>query len=778
MLGKILNWFKGAHSSNYNSRYVSEAIELIDLVLHEIQVESFSKNYVRQVSQFKDSLTNSTGDNTLNIYLLGEQILIKQNIVRSKDKLNYRKQLFVRFDHIKNKRSFKIALMDQELQEMHLAAMFLTSILNKSISILGSMKENLLLSNKKLVEEYLKEKDNREKLLNLSGDIFDVLKGYLGNEATLKIYQDKYYELSEIFHLLEGFPFLINLVPEGNLNIDQLETLNKVQIQSLLMEKIDTLEYTNQQLSHEIKEKEKIENELIESENLLNKIIESAMDSMVLLDESGHIEYWSVQSEYLLGWDNSEIVGQLFTEKLIPSDLKEDFLFNLKDIGIHQEGSQDKRILETQLLHKEERSIDVEISLASVKLSKKWIVCAFIRDISQRKVYENEILQSRDKAEEASAAKLQFLSMMSHEIRTPLNAVIGTSQLLLEENPRKDQLENLNILKFSAENLLGIINDILDFNKVEEGKLILDSQSFNLDLLCENVVNSFIPQAKEKGIEIKYQNKLKRINLVLGDETRLSQVLINLFGNAVKFTSTGSVVLSVELINLNDRLGEVKFEIIDTGIGISPEKINSVFDRFTQVHQFDAKKKYGGTGLGLSISKNIVNLMGGKLFVSSKQGIGSNFYFSVKLPIPFKEDPSITEKEGDEFHIIFNKKILIVEDHKINQIVASKFLKKYKCVVEIAENGEIAVNKVKENENEYDLILMDLEMPVLDGYEAAIAIRNHEKDTEFYTPIVALSANALMDVSKKVQDAGMNGYISKPFDSQHFYAQIADNIKQ
>ena len=566
------------------------------------------------------------------------------------------------------------------------------------------------------------------------------------------------------------------MVPEADLNIDQLEVLNKIQIQNLLIEKIEVLENTNEKLSHEISEKLKIEEELKESESLLNKIIESALDSMVLLNENGEIDYWSPQSEKLTGKLKSEVFGKKCSEELIPSEFKSEFESQIIAYTNRSKPLDEKKRFESKLTCNNGEEIDVEISMTSVKLKDRFILSAFIRDISERKNYVREILEARDKAEEASAAKLTFLSMMSHEIRTPLNAVIGTSQLLLAENPRKDQLENLNILKFSAENLLSIINDILDFNKAEEGKMVLENQPFNLETLCNNIVNSFIPVSKEKGIMIKFDNKLKRINLVSGDETRLSQVLINLFGNAVKFTSSGSVILTAELINLNNRIGEVKFEVIDTGIGIPKDKINSIFDRFTQVHEPNKKENYGGTGLGLPIAKNIDRIMGGDLTISSIPGLGSTFYFSIKLPIPFKEGISAKDNNNEEFGIIFNKNILIVEDHKINQIVATKFLRKYKCQIDIAENGEEAVQIIEQDVNKYDLILMDLEMPVMNGYDAAIAIRKINNGAD-QTPIVALSANALLDVSKKVQEAGMNGYISKPFDAKHFYAQIADNIK-
>lgn len=757
---------------------MNNAVALINFLVQKIQPDTLSQNYIDQAEQYEKLSKEKQSISALNMYLLGEQILIKQQQVNPEDKLTFRKSLITQFEHLDEETPFRIASESIKDQEFSLSLIFIETLIKKAKA--GNKIENSELL-QSLIEEFqkteTKSKADSSTLIQLCRKIFENISNQIGKEPTIRIYLDTYYELSDRYRLLEGFSFLINLMPQDDIKIDQLEILNKIQIQSLLLEKIESLEKTNERLSHEISEKLKIEEELKESESLLNKIIESALDSMVLLNENGEIDYWSPQSEKLTGRLKSDIIGKKFSDELLSSDYKSAFESEIYDFINQLNPIEEKKRFESRIRCDDGHQIDVEISMTSVKLKDRYIISSFIRDISQRKEYEREIIDARDKAEEASAAKLTFLSMMSHEIRTPLNAVIGTSQLLLAENPRKDQLENLNILKFSAENLLSIINDILDFNKAEEGKMVLESQPFNMEMLCNNIVNSFIPMSKEKGITIKFENKLKRINLVTGDETRLSQVLINLFGNAVKFTSSGSVILSAELINLNDRIGEVRFEVIDTGIGIPKEKIASIFDRFTQVHEPNKKEKYGGTGLGLPIAKNIVKLMGGDLSISSVPGLGSTFYFSIRLPIPYKEGLSKKDSAKEEFGIIFNKNILIVEDHKINQIVASKFLKKYECNIDIAENGEEAVNIIRDQSKKYDLILMDLEMPVMNGYEAAIEIRKIENKTE-QTPIVALSANALLDVSKKVQEAGMNGYISKPFEAQHFYAQIADNIKE
>ncbi|MGB3466442.1 MAG: response regulator [Cyclobacteriaceae bacterium] len=752
---------------------MKETFKLLDFIVEKIYPDELAENYFRLVNRFKDADKTVGNTSGLNLYLLGEQQLIRQKQLANVDKLAFRKTTFSKFTDLPGNKYFALALLDFAQQRKSLSAIFLqnlyTQLADKEI-ITGDRMEG-----DDRIEEHLGSLQP-DVLTARSRQLYEKSKDSLGEEKTAHIFHQIYNDLYSSSRLLEGFSQVLCMIPEEIRTVEQIEFSEANAVKYTLRENADRLESENKRLSKEIEEVHQIEEELKESESLLNKIIESALDAMVLLNEKGEIDYWSAQSERLTGKQKSDIFGKKFSERLLPDEYRDTFDEHVEKFVKGDESLEGKKRFETKLKIHDSQEIDVEISMTSVKLKERFILSAFIRDISQRKDYEREILDARDKAEEASAAKLTFLSMMSHEIRTPLNAVIGTSQLLLAENPRKDQLENLNILKFSAENLLSIINDILDFNKAEEGKMVLESQPFNLELLCNNIVNSFTPLAKEKGISISFKNKLKRINLVSGDETRLSQVLINLFGNAVKFTSEGSVMLSAELINLNDRIGEVKFEIIDTGIGITKDKIGSIFDRFTQVHEYNKEEKYGGTGLGLPIAKNIVGLMGGDLMLNSIPRVGSTFYFSIKLPIPFKEGLQTQNASKGEFDIITNKKILIVEDHKINQIVASKFLKKYQCTIDIAENGEEAVNLIESGQSEYDLILMDLEMPKMNGYDAAIAIRKLEEGSE-ETPIVALSANALLDVSKKVLEAGMNGYISKPFEAQHFYAQIADNIK-
>ncbi|RPH32809.1 MAG: PAS domain-containing sensor histidine kinase [Bacteroidales bacterium] len=423
---------------------------------------------------------------------------------------------------------------------------------------------------------------------------------------------------------------------------------------------------------------------------------------------------------------------------------------------------------------------DVLICLFSAEeINIQGVKCLLIvmSDITQRKQVEQELIQAKTIAEEASKAKEQFLSTMSHEIRTPMNAVIGMTNLLLQENPKPDQLQNLSALKFSAESLLTLLNDILDFSKIEAGKIGLVKEVINLKQICEGLRNSYDLIAKNKGIKLvsDVDNHIP-INLV-GDPVRINQVLTNLLGNALKFTEKGKITLSIKLEKDHKESSSILFAISDTGIGIHKEKQGIIFKEFTQANA-ETTRKYGGTGLGLAISQRIVKALGGAIKVNSKFGEGSNFYFSLQFPkrdIPV-EEPYGLAKQSEE--IVFTKtyRILIVEDNEINKIIAEKFLTKWGMEVEHAENGQIALEMHREMD--FDLILMDLEMPIMSGYEATTVIRQMSESKKRNIPIIALTASVMLDVQKKIFNLGMNDFILKPFIPNELRKKLAHHLEK
>lgn len=357
-------------------------------------------------------------------------------------------------------------------------------------------------------------------------------------------------------------------------------------------------------------------------------------------------------------------------------------------------------------------------------------------------------------AEEANKVKSSFLSTMSHEIRTPLNAMIGTAHLLLEDQPRPDQEDSLQLLNFSAKNLLTLINDILDFSKIEAGKLELEAIPFNMKFLVRDVVRTLAVKADESGISIDWEYPADLPAWYMGDQTRLSQILINLIGNAIKFTPEGEVRIKVS----THRPG-IKVEIIDTGIGIPLDRQKAVFEEFSQSSN-STTRNFGGTGLGLAITGKLLHMMGSEIHLESEESVGSNFYFFLDLPYAEASDlPQVQEQSTLESQIEFEGlTVLIAEDNLVNQKVIAKFMKKWGITHEIVANGALAVEAV--SNRSFDLILMDMNMPVMDGIEATATIRS----SGFRVPILGLSAATLPEEVHEMKHAGMHDVIPKPFN--------------
>jgi signal transduction histidine kinase/CheY-like chemotaxis protein/HPt (histidine-containing phosphotransfer) domain-containing protein len=372
------------------------------------------------------------------------------------------------------------------------------------------------------------------------------------------------------------------------------------------------------------------------------------------------------------------------------------------------------------------------------------------------------------RAEQSERFKQMFLANMSHEIRTPMNAIVGMTNLLLTESQSEKNLRYLNAIKHSSDTLLVVINDVLDLSKIEAGKLRLEAVPFDLYQQLELMREMFELKTKEKKLQLKIRIDPAVPRNLTGDPHRLTQVLINLLGNAVKFTQKGSVSIGIEIAAKN----QYRFAISDTGIGISADKLNSIFESFTQAES-DTTRQYGGNGLGLTISQKLVELMGGKITVKSKAGNGSEFSFIVSLK-PAKSGTNILVKNKTEqlTKRLEGISILLAEDNAYNQIVAVDTLKKFipKCEIAVAKNGKEVLQKLKAKD--FDIILMDLHMPQMDGYEASQHIRKDFAENKKHIPILALTASVIRADIDRCLKMGMNGYVSKPFSPEQLIQEI------
>lgn len=381
------------------------------------------------------------------------------------------------------------------------------------------------------------------------------------------------------------------------------------------------------------------------------------------------------------------------------------------------------------------------------------------------------------KAEKSYEAKSEFLSTMSHEIRTPLNAVIGMSNLLIMGQPRPDQKENLEVLKFSAANLLSIVNDVLDFSAIESGKQVFENTQMNIAQLMQNICGGQVLEAKEKGLGFNLEvDEVLQQKDVYGDPTRITQVVFNLISNAIKFTHDGAIQVKVTCVEDHYNMLAINFAVKDTGIGIGQDKLNVIFEPFTQ-ESLSTTRQYAGTGLGLAIVKRLLESQGVQIQVTSQPGVGSEFSFNMDFPVHTDKKVLNGSQQLDESNVLVEAvnnlralRVLIAEDNPVNVMLMKKLLAKWEIAPTIAENGERAVDLM--HSANFDIILMDLQMPLMNGFDAAMQIRKMSDPQKSSVPIIALTASALADIKEKVYASGMNEYVSKPFKPSELLEKI------
>jgi len=491
-------------------------------------------------------------------------------------------------------------------------------------------------------------------------------------------------------------------------------------------------------------------------------LVSSLVDGLVIMNDTGIIENINTSGCNIFGYSKLELLGKnikILMPDYCPENNSNDTEKQKKEIHENITGNTRK----TTGIKKTGEKLPVDLSVSEMMIGGYKKYSGIIRDDTEQNKIKNEIISSKNEAILANRAKSEFLAAMSHEIRTPMNGVIGMSELLQDTDLNPKQQDYVNTIISSGNSLVELINDILEFSKIEAGKIELEHISFDLKDTIHEIILLLSIRANEKNIELIYDYHHNCPQYVVGDKGRIRQVLLNLIGNAIKFTEKGHIKIKVDC-SPGVRDVEFYFEVEDTGIGIEKEKMDILFDSFTQADG-STSRKYGGTGLGLSISKKLVRLMKGKIGIDSTLGKGSKFWFSLNLEknnTEYKKNTSYSSFiEKSEINTDTIKgNILLVEDIIVNQKVATGLLNNLNLSIDIANNGLEAIEMIASKK--YDLILMDCQMPVMDGFEATRIIRETDSDIK----IIAVTANALSKDQKKCMDAGMNDHIGKPFNRE------------
>jgi len=518
----------------------------------------------------------------------------------------------------------------------------------------------------------------------------------------------------------------------------------------------------------DITERKEAESQVIFQASLLDQV----RNAVIATDLEGRIVYWNHFSEVLYQWKADEVLGKNIAETIVTeeeSGLIKDVIEDIILCG-YQESE--------HMVRRKDGSLFPALYVFNVLKDQQERIMGFVGvsiDLTEWKKAEQDLRQAKERAESATKAKSEFLANMSHEIRTPMNAVIGLTDLLLETKIDSEQQDYIKTIRSSGDSLMAVISDILDFSKIEGGMLDLEKETFNVQQCLEASVNMVAQAAARKGLRLGFKVEPNVPRRLLGDSTRLKQILVNLLGNAVKFTEAGAISIIVSS-RPKDGKYVVQFAVKDTGIGISTDRMSRLFQSFSQVDT-STTRKYGGTGLGLAISKNLAELMGGRIWAESEQGKGSIFYFTIQAeaspePSPAKPQggPLLTPP-GLEHEAKKHLGILLAEDNAVNQKVAIRMLERLGYRADIAVNGLQVLGALQNHP--YDLVLMDVQMPEMDGLEATRSIRNMPGRQPY---IIAMTAHAMKGDREECLEAGMNDYVSKPVRIEELQAAIERSL--
>jgi len=511
--------------------------------------------------------------------------------------------------------------------------------------------------------------------------------------------------------------------------------------------------------------------ELASSEQRYRQIVQAALDAFIGMDSTGRITDWNAQAEKIFGWSRSEAIGQALSEMIIPERHRDAHTRGLQHFLASGEGPALNKRLEMSACHRTGTEFPVELTISAIRKGDTHTFSAFVRDVTDQTRREEERESAKLAAEAASRAKSEFLANMSHEIRTPLNGVMGMTDLVLDTELTPDQRQCLETVKLSADSLLTVINDILDFSKIEAGRTDLEELDFNLRDSMDAIMRTLALRADEKGVELLCEVDAEIPQVVRADSNRLRQIILNLIGNAIKFTHDGEVALKVQKETESGDNRLFHFSVSDTGIGIPHDKLDAIFQPFAQADS-STTRRFGGTGLGLTISMRLVHMMGGKIWLQSEVGKGSTFHFTVRLGIP--DSQTIEPDAIAPLDILQNVKVLIVDDNQTNLRILEAMLTRWGMRITLVSGGEQALVQLfsaLKVDDPYGLILTDMHMPAMNGFTL---IERMRQVPEFAAAtIMMLTSAGHQGDAARCKDLDIAAYLLKPIRQPELREAIA-----
>ena len=510
------------------------------------------------------------------------------------------------------------------------------------------------------------------------------------------------------------------------------------------------------------------------SRDYMDTLFKGVVDLLFVLDHDARIQTANNIVTEALGIPEASLPGMPFFMLIAESGRAAWSAIDLSGESVHNNNLE----LYLRRANSQEIPVACSVSMFMDKRTQEKKILIIAKDISAQKQAQEELRAAKENAEAANTAKSRFLANMSHEIRTPLNGILGLTDLLRQEIKDGQHSEYLELMRQSGDTLIALINDILDVSKIESNKITLEHIAFDFRESLTSNLHTYKHLAEQRGLLFTYRMDDLIPQKVIGDPTRINQILTNLVGNALKFTNKGSVEVSFTLLERSDTQVIVQGVVKDSGIGIARDKLDAVFQRFSQADD-SMTRKYGGSGLGLTIVKNLAEIMGGRITVESSgiPGEGTSFVFTLRLALPptapaIEQSTPATPRKGTVYPKFDRPvNVLLVDDNNINLLLAKKILLHFGTTVIAVENGALAVEAAQEQH--FDIILMDIQMPVMDGYTATQKIREKDK----IIPILALSANVFADQIQKSIDSGMNAHLQKPFSTQDLFVAMSNLLR-